>query len=647
VKRGLFSLVIFLAVLTAALATSCKVQITVPKGGKVITESGDYECKSGEVCSIDIYDLFFDQAFIATPAEGYVFARWEKVARGLCAYKSTPCRIASAWASIHEVFMELLESDDVFYLEPVFANTWSQVGEDIPGEAGGDRSGASVSISSDGSRLAVGAPGNTDGDHDLYDIGQVRVYRWTGSVWLQLGADIDGKAEGDGLGGSVSLSDRGDRLAVGAAGADENGERSGQVQVYSWSGSAWQHLGKAINGEAAFDYAGIAVSLSDDGNRLAIGAKDNDGGGYNSGHVRVYHWNGTGWRQLGLDIDGKEAYELSGYAVSLSAKGDYLAVGAIYNEGNGDKSGAARVYKWTGVTWQQLGADIQGKNLYNQFGISVSLSANGTRLAIGSVQGDYVQVYEWSDSQWKQLGADIIGDSIDGKFGSSLSLSADGRRLAIGDQRHDDNGYSSGQVAVYSWSGTDWRQLLGDLNGRAKLDYFGASTSLSRYGNRLAVGASGGGGNSRGYAGVYEMDYDDAPRPSVDPMKVYLLKPEHTEIIPQNNPATGCAYDPQVGYGLRVDFDWSDAESPAGIEGYNFYVIGRRASKPIIDVFVTTSEYTWISCGGYVINPTASSGFVWSVEAEDNVGNLGPVNDEGFFVFELCYLDNGQPCGGN
>ena len=143
------------------------------------------------------------------------------------------------------------------------------------------------------------------------------------------------------------------------------------------------------------------------------------------------------------------------------------------------------------------------------------------------------------------------------------------------------------------------------------------------------------------------MDYDDAPRPSVDPMKVYLLKPEHTETIPQNNPATGCAYDPQVGYGLRVDFDWSDAESPAGIEGYNFYVIGRRASKPIIDVFVTTSEYTWISCGGYVINPTASSGFVWSVVAEDNVGSLGPVNDEGFFVFELCYLDNGQPCGGN
>lgn len=138
---------------------------------------------------------------------------------------------------------------------------------------------------------------------------------------------------------------------------------------------------------------------------------------------------------------------------------------------------------------------------------------------------------------------------------------------------------------------------------------------------------------------------DEEPQPPVDSMKVSLLKPEHTEVIPQNNPATGCEYDSRVGYGLRVDFDWSDAKSTAGIKGYHLYAKGRRATLPIVNTFVQESKYTDISCGSYVINLNASSGFSWSVQAEDNDGNLGPINDQGFFIYELCYLDNGQPCG--
>ena len=81
------------------------------------------------------------------------------------------------------------------------------------------------------------------------------------------------------------------------------------------------------------------------------------------------------------------------------------------------------------------------------------------------------------------------------------------------------------------------------------------------------------------------------------------------------------------------------------IRGYHLYAKGRRATLPIIDTFVTDSKYTDISCGAYLNNLSASTGFTWSVQAEDNEGNLGPVNDEGYFVFELCYLDSGQPCG--
>ena len=62
------------------------------------------------------------------------------------------------------------------------------------------------------------------------------------------------------------------------------------------SGSAWDQLGQDIDGEAAGDRSGFSVSLA--GNRLAIGAYQNDGNGSNSGHVRIYEWSGSAWDQL-------------------------------------------------------------------------------------------------------------------------------------------------------------------------------------------------------------------------------------------------------------------------------------------------------------------------------------------------------------
>ena len=78
------------------------------------------------------------------------------------------------------------------------------LGADIDGEATYDESGYSVSLSSDGSRVAIGAP-NNDGiysDNNL-NIGHVRIYDFNGSAWVQVGADID--CEGS-SGSSVSLS---------------------------------------------------------------------------------------------------------------------------------------------------------------------------------------------------------------------------------------------------------------------------------------------------------------------------------------------------------------------------------------------------------------------------------------------------------
>ncbi|GAH51687.1 unnamed protein product, partial [marine sediment metagenome] len=155
-----------------------------------------------------------------------------------------------------------------------------------------DRSGWSVSLSADGQTVAIGAPYN-DGTTSYVNssVGHVRIYRWTGSTWQQLGIDIDGEAANDHLGTSVSLSADGQTVAIGASTRIHTMgvfNTVGHVRIYRWTGSTWQQLGVDIDGEADGDYSGTSVSLSADGQTVAIGAPGNDGTAFLAGHVRIY-----------------------------------------------------------------------------------------------------------------------------------------------------------------------------------------------------------------------------------------------------------------------------------------------------------------------------------------------------------------------
>ena len=203
------------------------------------------------------------------------------------------------------------------------ANTLTQVGADIDGEAAAHASGYAVSLSNDGSRIAIGSPEATE------EIGQTRVYEYSGGAWTQLGADIDGENQRDYSGRSVSLSGDGNRVAIGAPFNDGNGNAAGHTRVFEFSGGVWTQIGADIDGEAAGDESGDAVALSRDGNRVAIGSRFADGSnGVDSGHTRVYEYALGAWTQLGADIDGEAAGDSAGGAVSMSSDGSRVAVGA-------------------------------------------------------------------------------------------------------------------------------------------------------------------------------------------------------------------------------------------------------------------------------------------------------------------------------
>jgi hypothetical protein len=400
----------------------------------------------------------------------------------------------------------------VLFLEVSSTHAQIQLGADIDGEAAGDFSGFSTSISSGGSRLVIGAQRN-DGNGTY--AGHARILEWSGTNWVQLGADIDGEAAGDFSGETVSISADGSRVAIGAPQNDGNGTDAGHVRIYEWSGTNWEQQGADIDGEAAEDYSGFSTSLSSDGRRVAIGAIGNDGNGTNAGQVRIYEWSGSNWMQLGDDIDGEVAGDYSGHSTSISWDGNHVAIGAYQNDGNGTNAGQVRIYEWSGSNWEQQGTDIDGVSPSEYSGISTSISLDGKRVVIGAYQnaenGTYagqVRIYDWSGSNWVQLGGDIDGEAAGDFSGETVSISSDGSRVAIGAPQNDGNGAFSGHVRVYQWSGSSWEQIGTDIDGEAAGDYSGNSISLSPDGSHIAIGAppNEGNGSDAGHVRVYSLN---------------------------------------------------------------------------------------------------------------------------------------------
>ncbi|MCA9562299.1 MAG: hypothetical protein KC561_02365, partial [Myxococcales bacterium] len=139
-----------------------------------------------------------------------------------------------------------------------------------------------VALSGDGSTLAFGAPEDRSGD------GMVIVYRRRLSGWEQV-AFIDGPPFSE-LGHSVALSSDGSLMAVGAPGdrssstgpstepEDDEAFQAGAVYLFSIEDDEWDQVLylKAPNTDSG-DQFGYVVDLSSDGRTLAVGSPFEDG----------------------------------------------------------------------------------------------------------------------------------------------------------------------------------------------------------------------------------------------------------------------------------------------------------------------------------------------------------------------------------
>jgi len=365
---------------------------------------------------------------------------------------------------------------------------WTQVGSSLNGQTVGERFGGSAAISADGSIMAIAARDNASGGPNA---GQVSVFSYSGGDWTQLGAAINGESSGDQTGASISLSDDGSVLAIGEPFNNDLGFVTGQVRVFAYSSDTWTQLGSDLFGQTLQAAAGTSVDLSADGTIVAVGAPNTEAAGVSfAGNVRVFEFLGGNWVQKGGDLEGDGTIIKFGTSVSLSADGNTLAIGHTGDPTRGD-TGRVKVYRHIGGLWTQTGQTIFSTAENDEFGYRVSLSSAGDVLAIGTYGKGEVKVFEWMDPSWTQMGSTLVGDNAGDAFGFSLSLSGDGSVLAVGARFISLANDQPGSAYVFENQGGEWVRVDDPIVGVGPGDQTGFSVAISQNGSRVVVGATG------------------------------------------------------------------------------------------------------------------------------------------------------------
>jgi len=330
--------------------------------------------------------------------------------------------------------------------------------------------------------------------------------------WTQLGQELLGEGDYDQYGIGLSISGDGTTIAAGAHQNSEHGFNRGHVRVFRNVGGTWVQQGSDIEGESDAENTGYSVSLSFDGSVLAIGGFGNTINGSSSGLFRVYQFQGGTWTQIGATIIGESPNIYFGYSVSLSNDGSILAVSSL--QGAGMQRGFVRVYENIGNSWIQIGSDIIGEADSDYSGYKIELSNDGSTVAISALYNDgagvdrgHVRVFKNIGGTWIQQGSDIDGEFDNDISGRGVSLSSDGSIVAKGEDLYSQEGLYRGRVRVYKLIGGNWIQLGSDIKGEADEDYLGESVSLSADGLTLAAGASGSSveGMYRGQTRIYQF----------------------------------------------------------------------------------------------------------------------------------------------
>jgi len=225
--------------------------------------------------------------------------------------------------------------------------TWTQQAKLLASDgAANDYFGWSVSISGDSA--IIGARGDDDNGGDS---GSAYIFKRDGTAWTEQDKLLasDG-AEDDHFGGSVSIDDN--YAIIGAHLDDDNGDDSGSAYVFKCDGATWTQQAKLLASDGKTgDLFGYSVSIS--GGYAIVGAYCDNYFGFNSGSAYIFKRDDVVWTQEDQLAGPYGSWwgDWLGYSVSID--GNRVIIGAPNDEVFGDYPGSAYVFKRDGTIWTE------------------------------------------------------------------------------------------------------------------------------------------------------------------------------------------------------------------------------------------------------------------------------------------------------
>ncbi|WP_455381595.1 hypothetical protein, partial [Salinispira pacifica] len=365
--------------------------------------------------------------------------------------------------------------------------------------------GYATAISLDGKTAVVGAPA---GDTDVADAGYVFLYEKTDTGW-KVQAELtagDGRASGDRFGEVVSVSSDGSTVAVGAPAASSPGIKAhGAVFIFTRPADGWpaKVIGPTarlqFNSPDTGDRMGHAVAVSGDGSIVVVGAPSRRNG---QGAAVYYVRPAGGWsadtgesqRSLlfsSLELADGDRY---GYSVAVAADASVVVVGAPGKKSTGEvvmverpKEGWTEPKAFTVSTVPWEGYDLNGRK---RFGKSLAVVPDGSAVLFGLDSADPAvgavgKIMRKKNPDGKlTLSISYFENEIDAPFemedyGHALAVSAEGSVIAVGSLGKG----NAGQLSILKFD-------TGDLSGRFRV-YRKSFEGAVRYGTSVAVAPDG------------------------------------------------------------------------------------------------------------------------------------------------------------
>ena len=310
--------------------------------------------------------------------------------------------------------------------------------------------GAGVAISTNGNIAVIGARGAEEVAGSVYE------FKRTGDLWVQQAKmEASDTAAYDYFGGTLSISQDASTMVVGARYASS---RKGKAYVYNRVGPIWTEIAILSSIDSRTDdLYGSSVAISADGTFILVGTPYADDVYQDAGCVYVYYRSGLNWiHQYTIRPTDRHNGDMFGISVSLSSNGTTAVVGAYGDSTDGEIHGSAYVFTRTSTTWTQH-TKLTSTDLteHDYFGNAVCISPNGTEILVGAYNKDAGTgagyVFIKVNDKWLQQSKLVAGDGMAGDwFGYSVSLSTYGTTAILGAYRNDKVADDSGAAYVFA-----------------------------------------------------------------------------------------------------------------------------------------------------------------------------------------------------